>query len=962
VPVTLARADVHQSFAITTPANTDIGLIPGAGGTIQAHGDIIPFDDVYRNLGSATQRWKHVWVGGGTIYLQDEISRADVALTARAGLFTILGGAGLNVGEFTLQDTQIKIVNNTRDIIIGTTTATGFVNFNRPVKMTGSSGNKVFEIDRTGLVSIYPKQDISQSESALSIIGNAAGLQQARNFTGTMLQITGQNGVSTRVSIDSFGTGAYPVIAGRAARGTVQAPTATKANDVLFRIATQGYGDNQYVQSIGRISIEAAQDFTNAHAGTRVVIQTTPTDSNVITTSTVFDNRGINFDANANGGITFYNGSRQTTAFTGTVDVSLINNLGTVAVTEIIAGVGLSGGGMANSISLDNTGVLSITGTANQISVNNHTTATNGVITLTLPQDIAPTSNVTFNDVSINGQLNFLGTVTNLIPSTVEGTILYLGFTATSASNLDGGGIQLGNTTTGISSILWNRANNYWDFDGSGINTKQLVATDSTLTNLKVIGNGKFGTPHEDNTYANALLQVDNDVNSYGQVVAVNHNAGTQSSSDFVAVNDIGDDSSHYIDMGINGSNYNTSTWKVNGANDGYLFVQDGNLALGTTQDKIVFFTNGTLLGNIEATITSNGLRVVNTVTSAGFFGPLTGAVTGDVTGNVSGNAGSVTNGVYSNQTYSNPAWIGSLAGSKIIGAVTTATTVVNGIYNTDTGTVTNNMLAGNIANNKLAFNQITFTAGTGIGVSVASPSLGGSTRIDNTGVTSITAGTGTHVSTTTDGVTIWIDSVFGPQGPQGVSGPQGPQGVQGNTGVSGPQGPQGPQGVSGPQGPQGVQGNTGVSGPQGPTGPVSTATSVVLGGIKLGTGFTALGDGTLSINTSTLMTNAVNATTATTAKSATTATNLVAATSILSGTFNVSPNVAKNSLTTLTATITGLTTNHKIIITPQTVMPDNATFFGAAYASASNTVSIQLAAGGGAVNATFTIAYFAWV
>ncbi|MEI6420649.1 MAG: hypothetical protein WCP55_00400, partial [Lentisphaerota bacterium] len=116
-----------------------------------------------------------------------------------------------------------------------------------------------------------------------------------------------------------------------------------------------------------------------------------------------------------------------------------------------------------------------------------------------------------------------------------------------------------------------------------------------------------------------------------------------------------------------------------------------------------------------------------------------------------------------------------------------------------------------------------------------------------------------------------------------------------------------------------------------------------------------------ISINTSTGIVT-ITATTATNAARATTATNLAAATGILAGTFTVSPNVAKNSLTTLTATITGLTTNHKIVITPQTVMPDNATFFGAAYASASNTVSIQLAAGGGAVNATFTIAYFAWV
>jgi hypothetical protein len=42
--------------------------------------------------------------------------------------------------------------------------------------------------------------------------------------------------------------------------------------------------------------------------------------------------------------------------------------------------------------------------------------------------------------------------------------------------------------------------------------------------------------------------------------------------------------------------------------------------------------------------------------------------------------------------------------------------------------------------------------------------------------------------------------------------------------------------------------------------------------------------------------------------------------------------------------------------------MVDNASFFGAAYASGANTVTVQFAAGGGAVNTTFTIAYFAWI
>lgn len=53
-----------------------------------------------------------------------------------------------------------------------------------------------------------------------------------------------------------------------------------------------------------------------------------------------------------------------------------------------------------------------------------------------------------------------------------------------------------------------------------------------------------------------------------------------------------------------------------------------------------------------------------------------------------------------------------------------------------------------------------------------------------------------------------------------------------------------GPTGVTGPTGP------TGNLGPTGPTGPANTATSTVLGGIKLGSGFTATGDGTVTVTT----------------------------------------------------------------------------------------------------------------
>ena len=52
--------------------------------------------------------------------------------------------------------------------------------------------------------------------------------------------------------------------------------------------------------------------------------------------------------------------------------------------------------------------------------------------------------------------------------------------------------------------------------------------------------------------------------------------------------------------------------------------------------------------------------------------------------GDITGNAATVTNGVYTNQTYSNPAWITALAGSKITGNIDgQAGTVANGVYTT---------------------------------------------------------------------------------------------------------------------------------------------------------------------------------------------------------------------------------------------------------------------------------------
>lgn len=112
----------------------------------------------------------------------------------------------------------------------------------------------------------------------------------------------------------------------------------------------------------------------------------------------------------------------------------------------------------------------------------------------------------------------------------------------------------------------------------------------------------------------------------------------------------------------------------------------------------------------------------------------------------VTGNAATVTNGVVTTGSYSDPSWITALAGAKIVGDIAgNAGTVTNGVYTTDVGTVTNTMLAGSIANDKLVNSAITINGTpTSLGGSV---SVGTITEVSGTAPISSTGGTTPAIS-----------------------------------------------------------------------------------------------------------------------------------------------------------------------------------------------------------------------
>lgn len=143
------------------------------------------------------------------------------------------------------------------------------------------------------------------------------------------------------------------------------------------------------------------------------------------------------------------------------------------------------------------------------------------------------------------------------------------------------------------------------------------------------------------------------------------------------------------------------------------------------------------------------------TLTAQNFIGPLTGDVTGNVTGNLTGNvtgnltgnASTVTNGVYTTGTYSNPNWLTSIPGSIVSGAITgsaaklTTPVHINGVSFDGSGDISVPIAASDISGNTLASNVLSSSltsVGNLTGLTTANISVTGNiTASGTTGVIS---------------------------------------------------------------------------------------------------------------------------------------------------------------------------------------------------------------------------------
>ena len=332
--ITFARVVVNPGLSIATVDNTDITLNPGPGGNIVPHSDIIPYTNNIWRLGSPAKRFKEVWFGTGTIYVQDETLGTDQALGAKDGNFYISGGYGLDVGEWIIRDNTLQIKNPARDVYIGSLGATADVIFNRPVKIQDSNNRTAFYTDRTGRTQFYPPSIPQNDVGAVSIIGSSDGSYQSVTNSGGMLHITGRENQSLRVTLDAFGTNGQlntVQIIGRSARGTANTPLPLQSGDVIHRIAAAGWQAPAPVKYARAgvlvptaIEMVATEAYSEGVSGSRIDFYTAPNGTDTKTLSLSLNSTGLSFvGVGTTSGITFSDSSRLTyfpSQTSGTVD------------------------------------------------------------------------------------------------------------------------------------------------------------------------------------------------------------------------------------------------------------------------------------------------------------------------------------------------------------------------------------------------------------------------------------------------------------------------------------------------------------------------------------------------------------------------------------------------------------------------------------------------------------------
>ena len=250
---------------------------------------------------------------------------------------------------------------------------------------------------------------------------------------------------------------------------------------------------------------------------------------------------------------------------------------------------------------------------------------TGNVVATTLSGNL--TGNVVATTISGNLSGNVVATTVNAstinaTSSIVVGSNVFINTSVISIGNTSVNVVA--NSTTFIGNVVatslsGNLSGNVVATTLSGNLTGNVAATtlsgNLTAVTANVTGKLQIGTAAGFDFGSNAVIEADANGNTYVQFVLQNANTGNNASTDMVLTNDSGNDSVGYIDLGINGSNYDQPGLNIVGAGDGYLYIANGHLAIGTASDKdLIFHAGGTTSAERVLTVNSTAVTITNSI------------------------------------------------------------------------------------------------------------------------------------------------------------------------------------------------------------------------------------------------------------------------------------------------------------------------------------------------------------
>jgi hypothetical protein len=245
-------------------------------------------------------------------------------------------------------------------------------------------------------------------------------------------------------------------------------------------------------------------------------------------------------------------------------------------------------------------------------------------------------------------------------------------YTETEIGNFFGGSSAI----TGYNKSNWDTAYGWGNHASQGYATTGYVQTQ--ISNLIDSAPGTLDTLNE------LAAAINDDPNFYATITGITNNKVSKSGDTMTGNLSFGASSG----LGL--------TWGLNTDSAFIKFISTSNAAgasyleIGTTDDsdEEIKFTQS---GNVRAYIATDGF-----FRNGGGYKYLYENGTWGI--DISGNAATVTNGVYTNGSYSNPAWITALAGSKITGNISgNAYNITQYTINQDLGT-----------SNSVSFNAVT--------------------------------------------------------------------------------------------------------------------------------------------------------------------------------------------------------------------------------------------------------------